>query len=140
MFFRYVKTFLLFLILVISGCSSKKAAVHETAYQQLAYERYGERVEYLYNQSRSHVICLTKNEVTPKLPQQHLRFFLYDIAANTILLEDEIQNGSIAWKNNWLVVAIIIPGTVKIDEEDKPQGWQYDVQKKSRNPINPNEQ
>lgn len=138
---NFVKTFFPFAIVImaLTGCSSIKTDTknppEEAAYKITAREKLGpSHVEYVFNASKAFVICMKASKPTDLMPQHHFIFFVYDVANKRIILEDEIANGDITWKNDYQVQVTLVPGIIKDDDTAGNQvlGYLYDTRLKKK--------
>lgn len=126
-------------IMALIGCSSIKTdtknSPDEAAYKTTALKKFGPgAVEYVFNAPKTFVICMKAPKPTDLVPQHHCSFFVYDVANNTILHEDEFPNGTIVWKNDDQVQVTLIPGIIKDDDTVGNQvlGYLYDTRLKKK--------
>lgn len=117
--------------------SSKKTSAASAAagqYKIAATEKYGEGVEYYFNESKTHVLCLkqAKVKLSPAMPQNPLRFFVYDLNAEKIIYEDSLEDGSVRWINDSQLQISLIPGIVSGDEDPEDFTYLYDVKLQQR--------
>jgi hypothetical protein len=120
------------LLSTFTSCSTNKAHKLDSAvdrYKALSVQKYGEGVEWIPNSTKTVVLCVKRSKPTDQLPQRQAAFFIYDVAADRITFEDEISNGSVAWKDNQSVMVEIVPGIEKGDEPSPPlrRGYVLDV-------------
>ena len=133
LFSRGIHLFLIVALLLLPACasSSRPPASARAAenYKNLALAKYGEGVEFIFNESETHVLCLKQNKVklSPALPQDPLRFFVYDLQNEKIVYEDSIEDGSVNWISNSELQISIIPGIVSGDENPEDFTYIYDV-------------
>ena len=98
-------------------------------YEMLARGKYGTGAEYVYNSSRTAVLCVMNSKPTTQSPQQRVSFFLYDLVADSALIEDNLANGSVAWRDDFSVVVKMVPGIERGDERLSHQrpGYVFDL-------------
>lgn len=103
-------------------------------YKSVAVEKYHDNIEYLFNTSKTFVICLKSNKPTPQIPQNQVRFFVYDLATEEIILEESLVGGEVSWKNDHEVRVKTTPGILTTDEEYNQQltGYIFDVQERKK--------
>jgi len=107
-------------------------------YRSIAGAKYQGNVQYLFNESRSQVICLQSSKPTGLKPHPELDFFIYDISKENILFEDSLINGKVGWINNSQVQVEFIPETISGDEDLNKSGYIYDVNMMQKLSIDPN--
>lgn len=138
LFSRKINLFFIVVLLVIPACvsSSKPPASGKATenYKTLASKKYGEGVDCTFNESKTHVLCLKQEKVklSPAIPQNPLRFFVYDLQNEKIVYEDSIEDGSVLWISNSELQIMIIPGIVSGDENPEDFTYIYDVKLKLR--------
>ncbi|KAB2878692.1 hypothetical protein F9K33_12075 [bacterium] len=104
--------FLIIIFLVFSCASSKEA---QEKYKSLAIEKYKENVDYVYNESKSFVLCVNASKPTALKPLHRVRFFVYDIKNDAIVMEETVVDGSVRWINDH---AIEVSYTLGLDSKD----------------------
>jgi hypothetical protein len=122
------------------SCSSSRQFRHEESsslrYRTLGTERYGEGAEYTFNSTKTAVLCVKEAKTTLLVPQRRIAFFVFDVTADSILFEDNLANGSVAWIDEFSIVVKIISG-IEESEENSPRrrpGYIFDLRsKKTRN-------
>ncbi|MCX6135065.1 MAG: hypothetical protein NTU47_14725 [Ignavibacteriales bacterium] len=119
-------------VIVLVSCSSREAKKHETQaeqYESLALQKYGKVADLIRNTSGTAVLCVKSSKPTQLQPQRQIAFFVYDIAARTVLFEDNLPNGSVSWMDDVSVVVNVFPGTVKDDDKTPAarQGYIFDL-------------
>jgi hypothetical protein len=114
----------------------KEPGLGTEKYKEVAFQKYGSGVEFLFNENRSAVLCLKKTKPTAEHPQRQVAFFVFDFSTDTTIFEDEIANGTVAWKDNSSVLVTTVPGIVKSDDPPggKLSGYIFDL--RSRKTIN----
>jgi hypothetical protein len=124
----------------VASCSGiqnkKKSSAKEEKYRSIAIEKYHSNVQYLFNESRSHVICLKFSKPTPNKPHPELSFFIYEVSADKILHEDSSMNAEVNWLTNSHVQVEFIPEIISEDENLPKTGYVYDVDKQEKRPFN----
>lgn len=140
-FMNFSKTFFPFVIVImaLTGCSSIKTDTknppEEAAYKITAREKLGPgTVEYVFNAPGTFVVCMKASKPTNLIPQHHVMFFVYDLASNIIIHEDEIANGDVIWNNDYQIKVTMIPGIIKDDDTAGNQvlGYLYDTRLKKK--------
>ena len=127
----FCRTLLTAFLLVFTACRAREIARSESPiaqYEVLARQKYGAGVEYVFNSSKTAILCVKKSKPTQLYPQQQVSFFVYDITDRRILFEDEIPNGSVGWKDEYSALVEVVPGTEK-GEENSPRrhGYLFDL-------------
>lgn len=130
---------LVIVIITLVSCSSTKTSTknstEEPAYKSVATKKLGTgNVEYLFNASKTVVVCMKASKPTDLMPQHHFIFFVYDVAGDAILHEDEIANGDVTWNNDYQIKVTMIPGIIKDDGKAsaQPLGYMYDIRLKKK--------
>jgi hypothetical protein len=114
----------------------KQPEAQHTEYRAVALQKYGPGVEFVFNESKTAVLCLRKSKPTAKDPQQQVSFVVFDLAIDSVIFEDEIPNGSVGWKDSLTVLVGTVPGIVKSDEglAGQKSGYVFDLRsRKTRN-------
>jgi len=106
-------------------------------YRSIAAAKYQGNVQYLFNESRSQVICLQSSKPTGLKPHPELDFFIYDISEESTLFEDSLINAKVSWINNSQVQVEFIPEIISEDGELSKLGYIYDVNMMQKLPIEP---
>ena len=109
----------LVLCCTIIACSSREARKQEIPgerYKVLSAQKYGEGAEWIPNAPKTAVLCMKRSKPTTELPQHRVSFFVFDVAAERVVFEDDIPNGSVGWKDDQSVIVEIVPGIERKDE------------------------
>ena len=107
------------------------------SYEAVARRKYGERVEFVFNDSRSYVICIAgEDRFRSPFPKSspRLTFFVYGLASEQIVFEESIDNASVSWEEDTLVKVSVTPGIVRM-EEPTEYGYLYDVVARQKLPL-----
>jgi hypothetical protein len=110
----------------------------ETSYEAAARSKYGGRVKFVFNNSRSYVLCVAgKHQFRRLFPSSspRLRFFVYDLASEEIIFEESVENASVSWEDDTLVKVTVTPGIVRV-EGPREYGYLYDVVARQKLPLN----
>jgi len=121
--------------LLISCCTQVKLTgkVHDNKiYEKIALKKYKGEIDYLYNESHDHVICLNKNKTTQYAPHPSVDFFIFDIAADSIVFEQNSVNAEIKWINNTAAEVTITPEIINEDETGDKNSYVFDIIKKKK--------
>jgi hypothetical protein len=122
---------LLTVLIVACGSSRKELGdrnVEKGRYRAMSAQKYGSRVQFLFNESRTTVVCLKETKPSAQYPQHRVAFFVYDLSIDSTIFEDEIADGSVAWKDEFSILVSIVPGMVKSDDSPgaKKPGYIFD--------------
>lgn len=129
-FLRIFLTGMLMTQIFCSGTKTDSQPVSEKEkYRRVAKTKFGDRVEYLFNQSKNFVICFKKEKPTPQIPQNRLSFFVYNLETDEIIFEDTLTDGEVSWKSNTQFRVRTTPGMLTVDPEynQKLTGYVFDV-------------
>jgi len=121
--------------LMITSCSSAKQETPSSdgdAYKKIASEKFGSGVDYLFNSSKTYVVCLKKSKPTSDLPQSKIDFLVFDLGKEEIIYENKLEGGEIRWMDNEKIEVKITPGIVSGDENPNEFIRIYDVKLKTR--------
>ncbi|MGE5682288.1 MAG: hypothetical protein ACM34K_15580 [Bacillota bacterium] len=131
--------------LILTGCCSSSVEKQQSgsennqtlkSYIQLALSRYGDNVEYLYNSpEKSFVLALSREKESSNNPYPAIHFFVFDIKKNMIIFEDVVPKATVSWKNDHQVEVIVTPAIISTDEQDKPQGYIFDIDKHQKTAL-----
>jgi hypothetical protein len=109
----------------------------EPSHEAVARRKYGDRVEFVFDNSRSYVICVAGEDKSrspfPRFSRR-LTFFVYDLASEQIVFEESIENASVSWEEDTLLKVSVTPGIVQM-EEPKEYGYLYDVVARQKLPL-----
>ncbi len=110
--FQMRTSIVLIIFLVFFGfcCKNSQKANSET-YKSVAIEKLGEGVEYLTNDDGSLVLCFSKKK-NEGLPSSAIKYLVYDLKKDVVLLEDLIDNGTIKWYDTRRLEIFLTPGTM----------------------------
>ena len=133
----FVKTFLT-CVFVLASCTSpqrggsvssqeKNDLNYAAKYETIAIERYKERIEYIFNESKTHVLCMKTSKPTTKMPKSTVSFFVFDLNSEKIVFEDAIADGSLRWINDRQLEIVQKTGTVSKKDPDRRQGYLFDL-------------
>jgi hypothetical protein len=115
---------LITLVFLFSGCSKKlqKSETFEMPeFKIIAKEKYGASVQYLFNESQTHVICYKQSKDKIRNQFNMLQYFVYDIKKCSILLEADLSAGKIRWLDDKNIEIQIIPGIVQAKDPEPKQ-------------------
>ena len=142
----FAKSFSFLTIVVLAGTVPSCTSHHDVRqqqspiarYQSLAREKYGDGVDFVPNAMKTAVLCLKMPKPTSLLPQHRVSFFLFDLASDTILYEDNIPNGSVEWKDEFTILVNITPGNEKAEDVSPPtrHGYIYDIRIRKTRELN----
>jgi hypothetical protein len=107
------------------------------SYQVVARNRYGDGVDFIFNDSRSYVICIAgRGRFKSPFPKaaSPLRFFVYDLTSDQVVFEESLDNARVSWETETLVKVSVTPGMVQI-EKPKEYGYRYDVVAREKSPL-----
>jgi hypothetical protein len=123
-----------FLLLLLASCGSSRKDLKEpesgtARYQAEAVQKYGQGVEFVFNDGKTAVLCLKMSKPSAKNPQQQVSFFVFDLSIDSTIFEDNLANGSVSWKDNITVLVSTVPGIVKSDETSagRKSGYIFDL-------------
>jgi hypothetical protein len=132
------------LLSLFISCGSSRRDFRESEsgvahYQTLAAQMYGQGEEFSFNDARTAVLCLKKSKPTAKNPQQQVSFFVFDLAIDSVIFEDEIPNGAVGWKDDLTILVSTVPGTVKSDEglAGQKSGYIFDLRSRTTRDLDP---
>lgn len=134
-------------LLFISGCISNSKSQQEKVeltemtekYKSTAIEKFSNPIQYIFNVSKTNVVCIKQNKKLVEDPIQALHFIIYDITKDSLIFEDSVLGGSIRWLSDDLIEIGNTPGIVsgREGEEQSSNTYYYDIklQKKVKTPL-----
>ncbi|MRT92926.1 hypothetical protein [Ancylomarina sp. 16SWW S1-10-2] len=127
-----------FILLLFFGCiqtnkvSQYRTLKSEKTYQQIASEKFGEKVDCKLNSNKSYALC-QKMMTAPELnPNQPIAFFVYDIKKNEIIYEDKMANAKISWHTNTQLKIVMQKGYIVSPEDKGKSIYFFDLQSKKK--------
>ena len=117
-----------------TGSESPSQTIASESYKKIAGQKYKNNVDYRFNASKTHVLCIKKSKPTQENPFPSLAFFLYDLKREKILLEESSTRGHVKWLNDHQIQISLIPGIVTGDEQKNKRltGYIYDLKLKRK--------
>ena len=100
---------------------------------RLAEQRYGTYVEYLANENKSFVICLSRPKVQPGNPLRPLDFFVFGLENRDVVFQDSLENAQIDWLDNTRFAVRMIPEI--ISDGEAADGYVFDVRTGKRHQL-----
>ena len=123
---------LVLLSAVLFNCKNSKEVADKTVdYKALATEKLGEKVAFIPNEDNSMVLC-SSQQSSPKLGPSGVKFFVFDNNSNTIVYEENIGRGTVAWYSNTQLEMYYTPGTMRQDQTRDDFISVYDLIKKEK--------
>ena len=106
------------------------------AYRQLAEKRLQGQIEYLWNDSRSHVLCVSRDKTVSREAAMHspTPFLIFDARESNVIFEDRPIKATIKWASDKIVHVSLSPGMVRGDEENNPgeYGYYFDIRTRQK--------
>jgi hypothetical protein len=93
-----------------------------------------EEIEVLFNESKDFVLCSKK--LSKKQPSYRLQMLVIEIASESVIYENSLQNGQVAWEGKYWLKIHHKPEMVKKDE--KTIFW-YHVKDRKKSEEKPQE-
>jgi hypothetical protein len=126
-----------FLILQCVSCGSSRKDVREPEaatqrYRTIAVQKYGPDAGFVFNASKTVVLCVKKSKPSSQDPQQRVSFFVFDLSIDSAIFEDNISDGSVRWQDDFSILVSIVPGIVKSDESSAVKKYGYIFHCRSR--------
>ena len=119
----YPPCLLLILFLCSCGTSRKEYRTPETdarRWETIALKKYGSGVGFVFNSTKSAVLCLKKSKPTAGDMRQQVSFFVFDLSADSAIFEDTLPDASVEWKDAFSILVATVPGIITNNE--KPGG------------------
>ncbi len=129
-------------ILFLMGCSSsqKTFTEKEVLLKKLSIEKYGTTFNLLYNTEKSYSVVVSQGKASLQEPNPVLRFFVYDMTKEKIVLEDKVAGGKITWINNEQIEVSVTPGAISTELNNNNYGYLYNVKMNTKAEINSSSQ
>lgn len=109
------KTILLVpILLFMVACSAGRKAA-EQAYTSLASEKFEGEVKYVKSPGKKYVLCISDKQPSQSNAQNQLKFFVYDVKANTMTFELNVGNGTVKWASSTELEVFRVPGVMPKD-------------------------
>ena len=111
--------FILVLFLFSCGTSRKEYKESEAdtrRWESMARKKYGPGVEFVFNSTKSAVLCLKKLKPVSGDMRHQVSFFVFDLSSDSAIFEDTLPDAFVEWKDNFSVLVSIAPGMEKSDE------------------------
>ena len=132
----------LFILFLLFGCvPTSKLSQQETlkskkTYQQIAQEKFGEKVECKLNSNKSYALCKKKMTAPVLNPNQLLEFFVYDIQKEEIIYENKMSNVKIKWHNNTQLLITYQKGYITGPTDTGKSTYIFDLPSKKKTTYN----
>lgn len=131
---------ILFFQLFLSSCvslnfncenrSSDNQTQQRHSIHEFALEKFGAGFEILENETKEYALVLSRSK---SATQTGIKFFIYEVLKNEIILEDQIQLGSVKWSDRYEIEIQNFPGTVRLnDTRTQKSGYRFNVKKKQK--------
>ncbi|GEM_PF-6415136 len=93
-----MKTFNLFILLLfLTACHSNKKVIQDNTLKRIAIENFGNNMEIIYNEARTHALVFSKNEPSARVPANALEFGIYDMDKKRLTYREQKYNATVAW-------------------------------------------
>ena len=109
----HLNRFVVFLLLLLAGCSGTPNSEREQRAEYFAKGKFGNDFE-LVAGGGEFVLCVKKEKPTPGI--QPLAFFVYSTAEDSIVYERELESGTVKWLDEERLSIEHIPGNISGDE------------------------
>lgn len=133
---KYFALFIFLLFLVSCAASQKPFAEQEAILKKLSLEKFGVSFRLSYNIDQSFALSIKQEKTTNQNPNPVLQFFVFDVAKNVTVFEDNVAGGKVRWKNPDQIEVILTPGTVSTEDNNKLYGYLYNVKLKTKADLN----
>ena len=133
------KVFISFFILFfVVGCAGSNYSIEEREIilNKLSAVKYGNTSRPVYNSDKSFSIVYKQEKAIANNPNPFLRFFIYDMEKQEIILEDSAVGGKIRWRDNDRIEVTVTPGNISTELNDSMNGYIYNVRLKTKTSIN----
>lgn len=96
--------------------------------EQMAADRYGTEaaITYIPNEAVTHILVLHQTPKTPQQPLERSSYFVYALADEAVVMEEQAIQGTVTWKDNQYLQIQLTPGNVPA-EGGAPSGYLVDV-------------
>lgn len=129
-----LQMFLLLISFITIGCSTcncgkdKPEITDEQRaenFHKIAREKYGDNYKIENNETKEYYLVTNFVKSATDLS---IKFFVYEIKSEKILLEDFIKSGSVKWVDKYLLDVQIHPGIVKKNDSTDDIGYFYNAE------------
>ncbi|MFA7227741.1 MAG: hypothetical protein WC061_01800 [Melioribacteraceae bacterium] len=129
----------LIMIILLTGCaaSQKTSAEKEVILKKFSADRFGASSETFYNSDSTYALIVGQSKSTSLNPNPVLRFFVYDIKGEVIVIEDGFSSGRVFWKDKSHIEVTVTHGIVSAEDDDNISGYIYDVSSGTRSALKP---
>ena len=108
--------------------SLQESPNEKKTYQEIALEKFGEKIDCKLNSNRSYVLCKKMLPVPVLNPNQLIEFFVYDIQQDKIIYENKIANAKINWHNNTQLLISKQKGYITSPTDTGKRTYIFDLQ------------
>ena len=126
------------ILMLISCGSSKRESARLTrneAYKVVAVRKFKAPIRYIYNDTKSHVLCFNQAKASTRNPFPSLSFFIYDLKSEKVIYEETLDNGSVLWLNENRVQITVIPGVITSAHKKEDTIYIYDLKTGQREKL-----
>lgn len=114
------------------ACIKPAPPPNKDDFKNIAEKKFGTDFQFSFNSDSSFVLIINQKKPTAQNPFPLLKFFVYDLSNNKIILEDNRPNSMVVWKNSYQVEVIITPEMVSTDAKNNSKGYIYDLRQKKK--------
>ena len=116
-----INVLILLAALTISGCTSIKvssiATNGESSYKELASSKLGVSDPiYLLSESNTYVLCIKDVKGTVQQPRNLLSFVVIKMDDNKVVLEENVEGGTVDWFSDNSIQVFRTPGIMRDDQ------------------------
>lgn len=132
-----MKNFILFSFAILvaaflDSCSCGCGATQKDSipvYHQIAAVKYGVNYSVIFNPDSSYVLCTNNGGAPGKVPPKALRFFVFNLITNKIVLEDTYASASVKWIKKYKLMVRVYPEAFSLKKNQNLVKVIYDVKK-----------
>jgi hypothetical protein len=121
------------------GCaaSEKTFTERELILKKISAEKYGLRFNTFYNKDSTYALIIREEKASALNPNPALRFIVYSIGGEKIILEENLSSGHAAWIDSEQIEVRITGEVISSIEKDNFFGYIYNVKTGTKSDLNP---
>ena len=108
------------------------------AYMVVATQKFNAHISYLFNDTKSHVLCVNQAKATMQNPFPSLSFCVYDLSENNIVYEESIYKGRVRRLNADQIEISSTPGMITKAYKKEDSMYVYDLKTGEKKRMAPN--
>ncbi|MDN5199940.1 hypothetical protein QQ008_01170 [Fulvivirgaceae bacterium BMA10] len=103
------------LLCLFMACTQNNVGTSQTPdnYKSIAKSKLGDDAKFNLSPEESYVLCLKETKGSVNQPQNHIKFFVYDLNSKLVVYENAIDNATVKWHSDDQLEIYRIPGIMK---------------------------